>query len=67
MVVALTVVFMAVGAFVEMLDLTAAALASVIVMFVFIEVGKPYHFLVWLGSSLLCFVFFLNIIYPLAF
>ncbi len=58
MAVALTVVFMAVGAFVEMLDLTAAALASVIVMFVFIEVGKPYHFLVWLGSSLLCFVFF---------
>jgi hypothetical protein len=58
MVVALTVVFLAVGAFVEALDLTAAALASVIVMFVFMEVGKPYHYLVWLASSLLCFVFF---------
>ncbi len=50
---ALTVVFMSLGAFVEVLDLTAAALCSVIMMFVFIEVGKPYTFCVWLGASLL--------------
>ena len=58
MAIALTVVFMALGAFVEALDLTVAALASVIMMFVFIEVGSPYTYLVWLGSALLCFVLF---------
>ena len=56
--VALTVIFLSLGAFVEALDLTAAALASVIMVFMFIEVGSPYTYLVWLASSLLSFVFF---------
>ncbi len=58
MAVALGVVFMALGAFVEVLDLTVAAISSCIMAFVFIEVGKPYTYFVWLGTSLLTFVFF---------
>ena len=56
--VALTVLFMALGAYIEVFDLTSAALCSIIMAFVFVEVGKPYTYLVWLGSSLLGFVFF---------
>ena len=56
--VAMTVVFMALGAFIEALDLTVAALCSLVMVFVFIEIGSPFTWLVWLGSSLLGFVFF---------
>lgn len=55
---ALGVVFMTVGAFVPSLDLTAAALSSLTVVLVFIEVGAPHVYLVWLASSLLGFIFF---------
>ena len=58
MAVALGVVFMTLGFFVEALDLTVAALCSIIMLFVFIEVGKPYTFLVWLCTSLLGALFF---------
>lgn len=58
MMVAMTVVFMSLGAFVEALDLTVAALCSLVMVFVFIEIGSPYTWLVWLCSSLLGFVFF---------
>ena len=58
MVVALGVVFMALGAFVEVLDLTVAALCSCLMAFVFIEIGKPYTFCVWIATSVLSFVFF---------
>lgn len=58
MAVALGVVFMTLGFFVEVLDLTVAALCSIIMLFVFIEVGKPYTFLVWLATSLLGALFF---------
>ncbi len=58
MAIALGVVFMTLGAFVEVLDLTVAAIASCIMAFVFIEIGKPYTYFVWLGTSLLIFVFF---------
>ena len=58
MAVALGVVFMTLGFFVEALDLTVAALCSIIMLFVFIEVGKPYTFLVWLCTSLLGTLFF---------
>ncbi len=58
MAIALGVVFMTLGAFVEVLDLTVAAIASCIMIFIFIEIGKPYTYFVWLGTSLLVFVFF---------
>ncbi len=51
--VALGAIFMVVGGMIEVLDLTAAAFSSVIVAFVFIELGSPYTWLVWLATSLL--------------
>ena len=53
---ALGVVFMALGTFLEVLDITAAAISSCIIAFVFIEVGKKYAFSVWLGTSILGFI-----------
>ena len=58
MMVALGVVFMAIGAFVSTLDLTVAALTSLIVMLVFVEIGAPYVYLVWLATSALGFTLF---------
>lgn len=58
MAIALGVAFMTLGAFVEVLDLTVAAITSCIMAFIFIEVGKPYTYFVWLGTSILTFVFF---------
>ena len=51
--VALGAIFMVVGGMIEVLDLTAVALSSVIVAFVFIELGSPYTWLVWLTTSLI--------------
>ncbi len=56
--IALGVVFMALGYFVEVLDLTVSALISCIMAFVFIEIGDKYAFGVWLATSLLGAVFF---------
>ena len=53
MLTALGVVIMVLGAVIEMLDLTVGALASLIVVFVFVEIGKPYHWLVWICTSLI--------------
>ena len=58
MAVALGVLFMTLGYFIEALDLTVAALTSIIMLFVFIEIGKPYTFLVWIATSLLGALFF---------
>lgn len=53
MLTALGVVIMLLGAVIEMLDLTVGAIASLIVVFVLVEIGKPYHWLVWLCTSLI--------------
>ena len=58
MAVALGVMFLVIGAAVDILDLSAAALSSVIAMFVYIEIGSPYTWLVWLSTSLLSFVLY---------
>ena len=58
MMVALGVVFMTIGAFVPSLDMTSAALTSLIVVLIFIEIGSPYTYLVWLATSLIGFIFF---------
>ena len=58
MMVALGTVFMTLGAFVEVMDLTVCALASLIVAFVYIEIGAPYTWLVWLCTSLATFLCF---------
>ena len=56
---ALGVVIMLLGAVIEVLDLSVGAIASLIVVFVFVEIGKPYHWLVWICTSLIT-----AIIYP---
>lgn len=56
--VALGVAFMLLGAAFEPLDLASSCLASVLLLFIYIEVGAPYTYLVWLCTSLLGFVFF---------
>ena len=50
--VALGALFNAVGAFFEIADLTSAALASLCVVLVYIEIGSPHTWLVWLATSL---------------
>ena len=57
MIVALSTAIMAVGAFIDVLDLSALALASVFMAFVFIEIGSPYTWGVWLCTSLTTFIF----------
>ena len=56
--IALGVLFMALGFFIEVLDLTVAALCSCLMALVFIEVGDKYAIAVWLGTSILGLVFF---------
>ena len=51
--VALGVVLLALGAFVEVLDLSMAAIASLCVVFAVIELGGHYPYLVYGGISLL--------------
>ena len=54
---ALGTVLLLVGAFVDVLDLSMCAIASLCVVFIYIEVGSPYTWLVWLTTSLLTFIF----------
>lgn len=56
MIVALGTVFMKLGSIIEVFDLTAAALASMLVAFVYVEIGSPYTWLVWLATSFLTFI-----------
>jgi hypothetical protein len=49
---------MVLGAVFEAFDLTAAALAAVLVTFVYIELGSPYTWLVWLCTTLTTFLFY---------
>ena len=58
MTVALGVVFMVVGAVFEVLDLSTAVLASLLVVFIYIEIGSPYTWLVWLATSLGSFLLY---------
>lgn len=56
MIVALSAAFMALGGLIEVLDLSVLALTSLLVAFVYIEIGSPYTWLVWLCSSLAAFL-----------
>ena len=58
MIVALGTIFMVVGAVLEVFDLTAVALASVLVAFVYIELGSPYTWLVWICTTVTTFLFY---------
>ena len=52
MLVALGTAFMLIGSVIEALDLTVCALASLIVVFVYLEIGSYYPWLVWICTSL---------------
>ena len=58
MIVALGTVFMVLGAVVEVFDLTAVALASALVALVYIELGSPYTWLVWLCTTFTTFILY---------
>ena len=58
MAIALGTIFLTVGAMWEVLDLSLAAISSLLVAFIFIEIGSPYTFIVWLATSLLSLIFF---------
>ena len=58
MLTALGTVLMVLGAFIDVIDLSVCALASLLVVFVYIEIGSPFTWLVWLCTSLLTFLLF---------
>ena len=58
MMCAMTVVLLAVASFVGDIDLTVLMLSSLLMVFVYVEIGPPYTYLTWLCSSLLSFIFF---------
>ena len=58
MVVALGTLFMVLGAIIEIFDLTAVAFASVLVAFVYMEIGSPYTWLVWICTTLCTFLLY---------
>ena len=58
MATALGVVILLFGALFEVMDLSLCAVASLIVAFVYIELGSPYTWLVWLTTTLISFIFF---------
>ena len=58
MTTALGAALMAIGAVWELVDMSLAAFASFLVVFILIEVGFPYPWLVWITTSLITFLFF---------
>jgi hypothetical protein len=50
--VALGSAVMIVGAVIEVLDLVICVFASLLVVFVYLEIGAPYNYLVWICTSL---------------
>ena len=58
MIVAMGAAFMAIGGLIEVLDLSVLAFASLLVAFVYIEIGSSYPWLVWLCTSLIVAIIF---------
>ncbi len=54
---ALGVVLLTVGGYLDFLELSLAVLASLLVVFVYLEIGSPYTWLVWLVTGVLTAVF----------
>ena len=53
MMVALGAAVMLLGAVIEVLDLSVCALASMLVVFVYLEIGSYYPWLVWICTSII--------------
>lgn len=56
--VAIGTLFMVLGAVFEVLDLSCIMLASLLVAFIYVELGSPYTWLVWLCTSLATFLLY---------
>ena len=56
MIVAIGAAFMALVGLIEVLDLSVLAFSSLLIAFVYIEIGSPYTWLVWLCTSLASFL-----------
>ena len=56
MIVALGAAIMVIGAYIGIMELSMGAFASVLMAFVFIEIGSPYTYGVWLCTSLATFL-----------
>jgi hypothetical protein len=52
MMVALGTAFMIIGAVIEVLDMSVCALSSLLVVFVYLEIGSYYPWLVWICTTL---------------
>lgn len=52
MVVALGAIFLVIGSYVSTVDLLFEVVASLLAVFVYIEIGSPYTWLVWLATTL---------------
>ncbi len=52
MMVALSTAIMLLGAVIEVLDLSVCAIASLLVVFIYLEIGSYYPWLVWICTSL---------------
>ncbi len=55
---AIGVIALSFGSALEALDFTVSLFASLIMLFVYIEIGAPYTYLVWITTSLLTYIFF---------
>ena len=53
MAIAISAAMLSLGALVEVLDMAVASLMSLLVVFVFIEIGSPFVWFVWLGTSII--------------
>lgn len=52
MMVALGTAFMIIGAMIDVLDLTVCALSSLLVVFIYLEIGSYYPWLVWICTTI---------------
>jgi len=55
---ALGTVALSLGSALEIIDFVTCIFASVIMLFIYIEIGSPYTWLTWLATALLCYLFF---------
>ena len=56
MLAALGVVILSLGAVIEVLDVTTAVMASILIIYAVIELGGAYPWLVWLSTSVLAMI-----------
>ena len=58
MMVAMGALFMGLGSVFQSLDMTVAALSSLLVAIVYVEIGSPYTYLVWICTTIITAVIY---------